>query len=242
VCVCVARVQVPSSLTNVLAMQTYYAAILEGTLRETLEASEGPQLRGWSSLSNKMVQLRKCCNHPYLFQLPANADGQYVADENLVKDCGKLQVLDRILKVRTCARSQMVRYNCRIHHVRSHRMHRATGPRCWSIRSLYKHSTLSRTFASFERTATSAWMARSTSLTGSSCRCGGHCSAQWHSCLDCTLHRADAMLRFNNEPDSFVFLISTRAGGLGINLTSANVVVFYDKYGSCVATRLKSVS
>jgi len=50
------------------------------------------------------------------------------------------------------------------------------------------------------------------------------------------------MLRFNNEPDSFVFLISTRAGGLGINLTSANVVVFYDKYGSCVATRLKSVS
>ncbi|XP_064153358.1 SWI/SNF-related matrix-associated actin-dependent regulator of chromatin subfamily A containing DEAD/H box 1A [Anguilla rostrata] len=34
--------------------------------------------------------------------------------------------------------------------------------------------------------------------------------------------------QFNTDPDIFVFLISTRAGGLGINLTSANVVIVHD--------------
>jgi chromatin-remodeling ATPase INO80 len=30
------------------------------------------------------------------------------------------------------------------------------------------------------------------------------------------------------RPDIFVFLLSTRAGGLGINLTAADTVIFYD--------------
>ncbi|XP_077417636.1 SWI/SNF-related matrix-associated actin-dependent regulator of chromatin subfamily A containing DEAD/H box 1A isoform X2 [Vanacampus margaritifer] len=34
--------------------------------------------------------------------------------------------------------------------------------------------------------------------------------------------------QFNNDADLFVFLLSTRAGGLGINLTSANVVILHD--------------
>lgn len=33
---------------------------------------------------------------------------------------------------------------------------------------------------------------------------------------------------FNNEPEISVFLLSTRAGGLGINLVSASVIVLHD--------------
>lgn len=33
--------------------------------------------------------------------------------------------------------------------------------------------------------------------------------------------------RFNHDPDMFVFLISTLAGGTGLNLTGANKVVIF---------------
>ncbi|KAF2861903.1 hypothetical protein K470DRAFT_213883 [Piedraia hortae CBS 480.64] len=40
--------------------------------------------------------------------------------------------------------------------------------------------------------------------------------------------RRDTVAAFQNTPEIFVFLLSTRAGGLGINLTSADTVIFYD--------------
>jgi SNF2 family DNA or RNA helicase len=36
------------------------------------------------------------------------------------------------------------------------------------------------------------------------------------------------MDRFNNDTKVFAFILSTRSGGLGINLTGADTVVFYD--------------
>lgn len=36
------------------------------------------------------------------------------------------------------------------------------------------------------------------------------------------------MKNFNADPDVFIFLVSTRAGGLGINLTAADTVIIYD--------------
>lgn len=40
--------------------------------------------------------------------------------------------------------------------------------------------------------------------------------------------RQDLVDRFNEDERVFLFICSTRAGGVGINLTSANVVIFYD--------------
>jgi len=40
--------------------------------------------------------------------------------------------------------------------------------------------------------------------------------------------RRDMVEDFQTNPNIFVFLLSTRAGGLGINLTSADTVIFYD--------------
>lgn len=40
--------------------------------------------------------------------------------------------------------------------------------------------------------------------------------------------RLDLIDSYNNNPEIKVFLLSTKAAGLGINLTSANVVILYD--------------
>lgn len=40
--------------------------------------------------------------------------------------------------------------------------------------------------------------------------------------------RRDMVADFQKRDDIFVFLLSTRAGGLGINLTAADTVIFYD--------------
>ncbi|KAI5849440.1 DNA excision repair protein [Morchella snyderi] len=40
--------------------------------------------------------------------------------------------------------------------------------------------------------------------------------------------RAKAVYKFNDDPEQFVFLISTRAGGVGLNITAANKVVIFD--------------
>lgn len=44
-------------------------------------------------------------------------------------------------------------------------------------------------------------------------------------------NRSAAITRFN-QPDSVasVFLLTTRAGGLGLNLQAANTVIIYDRY------------
>lgn len=51
------------------------------------------------------------------------------------------------------------------------------------------------------------------------CRIDG--SVQWQD-------RQRHMAEFNSDPELFVFLLSTRAGGLGINLTGADTVIIYD--------------
>ena len=40
--------------------------------------------------------------------------------------------------------------------------------------------------------------------------------------------RREMVQAWQTNPEIFIFMLSTRAGGLGLNLTSADTVIFYD--------------
>ena len=48
-------------------------------------------------MQNRMMQLRKCVNHPYLLEFPLTADGDFKIDEEVVTSSGKMLLLDRML-------------------------------------------------------------------------------------------------------------------------------------------------
>ena len=49
-------------------------------------------------MRNIMMQLRKCCNHPYLLEHPLDeATGELALTEEVIKTSGKMLVLDRML-------------------------------------------------------------------------------------------------------------------------------------------------
>ena len=49
-------------------------------------------------LHNIMMQLRKCCSHPFLLEHPIDrATGELVVDESVVSRSGKMVLLDRML-------------------------------------------------------------------------------------------------------------------------------------------------
>jgi len=51
----------------------------------------------------------------------------------------------------------------------------------------------------------------------------------YYSSLDKPLFYVEQIEEFNDENSQYrVFLLSTRAGGLGINLTSADTCILYD--------------
>ena len=49
-----------------------------------------------SRLLNIVMQLRKCCNHPYLFD-GAEPGPPYTTDEHIVANSAKLLVMDKLL-------------------------------------------------------------------------------------------------------------------------------------------------
>lgn len=57
--------------------------------------------------------------------------------------------------------------------------------------------------------------------------CGPH-PRRVNSCISLGDERFDAIKKYSREQDTFVFLLSTRAGGQGLNLTAACNVIFFD--------------
>jgi len=161
----------------------YYKAVLTKNF-DALRTKAGPAS---TSLINIMMDLRKVCNHPYLFAKAADdapkLPNGYYEGAALVKSCGKLTILGQML---TKLKKQ------------GHRV--------------LIFSQMTRLLDLLED-AMDFWQYRyeriDGSVTGSV--------------------RQEAIDRFNApNAEQFVFLLSTKAGGLGINLATADTVVIYD--------------
>ncbi|KAJ8871780.1 hypothetical protein PR048_028120 [Dryococelus australis] len=133
-------------------------------------------------LQNILMQLRKCSNHPYLFD-GAEPGPPYTTDEHLVYNCGKMVLLDKFL------------------------------PRLQEQES---------------RVLIFSQMTRMLDILEDYCHWRGYNYCR----LDGQTPHEDRQRQINefNEPGSekFIFMLSTRAGGLGINLATADVVIIYD--------------
>lgn len=72
----------------------WYQKILEKDIDAVNGA--GGKRESKTRLLNIVMQLRKCCNHPYLFE-GAEPGPPYTTDEHLIKNAGKMVMLDRLL-------------------------------------------------------------------------------------------------------------------------------------------------
>lgn len=163
--------------------QTYYQAFLDGTIEKHLSDFAMKQIRTrGNSLQNKLMQLRKVCNHPYLFDWPQNTNGDDIVDENIIYSSGKLVTIDRILQ----------RMKKEDHKVLLFSQMTSVLDILGAYMEFKKYK--------FRRIDGSTPQAvRNQNITD-----------------------------FNSDESIFVFLLSTRAAGLGINLTAADTVIFYD--------------
>eukprot|EP00879_Flechtneria_rotunda_P001459 GHRR01001613.1.p1 GENE.GHRR01001613.1~~GHRR01001613.1.p1 ORF type:complete len:1090 (+),score=452.35 GHRR01001613.1:198-3467(+) len=154
----------------------WYAALLQ----KDIDALNGGADR--SRLLNVVMQLRKCCNHPYLFQ-GAEPGPPYITGDHLVENSGKMVLLDKLLK-----RLQQ------------------RGSRVLVFSQMTRMLDILEDYCLY---------------TGL-----GYCRIDGNTAGD----DREYMIEEFNKPDSskFIFLLSTRAGGLGINLATADVVVLYD--------------
>ncbi|XP_032738510.1 chromodomain-helicase-DNA-binding protein 7 isoform X5 [Lontra canadensis] len=176
-------------LTNI--QKKYYRAILE---KNFTFLSKGGGQANVPNLLNTMMELRKCCNHPYLingaeekileeFKETHNPDSPDFQLQAMIQAAGKLVLIDKLLPKlkagghRVLIFSQMVR--------------------CLDILEDY---LIQRRYP-YER------------IDG---RVRGNL-------------RQAAIDRFSKpDSDRFVFLLCTRAGGLGINLTAADTCIIFD--------------
>uniref|UniRef100_A0A2P2MQQ3 Chromatin-remodeling complex ATPase chain n=2 Tax=Rhizophora mucronata TaxID=61149 RepID=A0A2P2MQQ3_RHIMU len=154
----------------------YYKALLQKDLEVVNAGGERKRLL------NIAMQLRKCCNHPYLFQ-GAEPGPPYTTGDHLITNSGKMVLLDKLLPKlkerdsRVLIFSQMTR-----------------------LLDILEDYLIFRGYQY--------------------CRIDGNTGGE----------DRDASIEAFNKPGSekFVFLLSTRAGGLGINLATADVVILYD--------------
>ncbi|XP_066579022.1 chromodomain-helicase-DNA-binding protein 8 isoform X2 [Amia ocellicauda] len=174
------------------AQKRYYRAILE---RNFSFLSQGAtQSSNVPNLLNAMMELRKCCNHPYLItgaEEQILAEMRHICDpmapdfhlQSLVRSAGKLVLIDKLLPRLRAGGHKVLIFSQMV--------------RCLDILEDY----LIQKRYLYER------------IDG---RVRGNL-------------RQAAIDRFSKpDSDRFVFLLCTRAGGLGINLTAADTCIIFD--------------
>jgi len=135
-----------------------------------------------AQLMNILMQLKKVCNHPYLFN-GIEEGPPFINGEHLVTNCMKFKVLDLLLPRLRKQNSRVLIFS--------------------------QMSSLLDILDDYVRYRGYTY-----------CRIDGQTSA-----LDREL-RIEDFQRPNS--DKFIFLLTTRAGGCGINLHGANTVILYD--------------
>lgn len=158
--------------------QKWYVSCLQKDAHE-LNKLGGPDR---NRLLNVLMQLRKVCNHPYLFD-GAEEGPPYLDGPHLWENSGKMQLL---------------------------------------------HKLLPKLKANGSRVLIFCQMTRVLDILEDYFRLVGHDYCRIDGSTDG--EKRDAQMDdFNNKGSSkFAFLLSTRAGGLGINLATADIVILYD--------------
>ncbi|CAE7187123.1 unnamed protein product, partial [Rhizoctonia solani] len=155
------------------------------------DAARQKAIRGVNNqhLQNVVMQLRKVCSHPYLFDWPAEpGTDNCIVDETLVGNSGKMLLLERMLD------------------------------------ELLKRGHKVLIFSQFTTMLDiiEQWLIHYKDWEP--LRIDGSTSPE---------DRREQMDVFNKsghgKDDPRIFLLSTRAGGLGINLIGADTVIFYDQ-------------
>ncbi|KAL6735240.1 hypothetical protein Aduo_005699 [Ancylostoma duodenale] len=161
----------------------YYKNILTRNFDALNVKNGGSQM----SLINIIMELKKCCNHPYLFlkaslEAPKLKNGMYEGTQ-LIKNAGKFVLLQKMM-----------------------RKLKDGGHRVLIFSQMTMMLDILEDFCEVEGYK---YERIDGSITGQA--------------------RQDAIDRFNAPgAQQFVFLLSTRAGGLGINLATADTVIIYD--------------
>ncbi|OBZ68412.1 ISWI chromatin-remodeling complex ATPase ISW2 [Grifola frondosa] len=158
----------------------WYRSVLEKDI-DAVNGLTGKK-EGKTRLMNMVMQLRKVTCHPYLFD-GAEPGPPYTTDEHLIDNCGKMVILDKLLKTM-----------------------KAKGSRVLIFSQMSRMLDILEDYCLF--------------------RSYKYCRIDGGTAHDDRIVAIDEF----NKPDSekFIFLLTTRAGGLGINLTSADIVVLYD--------------
>lgn len=158
----------------------WYKKILEKDIDAVNGA--GTKRESKTRLLNIVMQLRKCCNHPYLFE-GAEPGPPYTTDEHLIYNAGKMLMLDKILN----------------------RM-KKQGSRVLIFSQMSRVLDILEDYSVFRE--------------HKYCRIDGSTAHE---------DRIAAIDEYNKPgSEKFLFLLTTRAGGLGINLTSADIVILFD--------------